>query len=145
MRCIAKILLLSAIFASNFVGAGEKVIDEFLRKNPSYRHVDKQGVQKEIRYLFISPLPNKFYPSPGSHFHMYEINDNKRIVSESMLDADCKDRTFSIANPDEKGVFRYVAWNEKMPEPFFQLLCNTDLSNQRREAIRELKDLINKR
>jgi hypothetical protein len=122
----------------------KEFIKEFLKTNPSYRLMEetKDGL------IFISPLPNKYYPSGGytpdkpTDFHSYDINKKNKTIDEMMIEPDCEDKTFVMSVPDSKGVFRYVVWNEKMPAVFNEAFCNRSWSAQVREARREVREVF---
>lgn len=122
----------------------KKFIQTFLKANPSYRLLEdtNEGV------AFSSPLPNKYYTSGGytpdkpSEFHIYTFNKRERTVDEAMIDVECDEKKFSMSQPDAKGVFRIVVWDEKMPPPFIEAYCIRGWSAQVRAARKEVREVL---
>ena len=127
---------------------GDKEALAFLKANPSYKFMDKAKNSEKNIYVFVSPYPNKFYPrgyppDKPTEFHSIDIkSDSSR--EEQLVGVNCEKQTFDLSAPDKNGVFRYFAWEEKMPPALFKGFCETNWSKEVIAARKELKEMIRK-
>jgi hypothetical protein len=92
--------------------------------------------------VVATPLPNGQFPTadPMKGGISFQITFIKKSGRPDLfhIDLNCSRQNFSLATPDEKGIFRIIAWNEPM-NPTFKPLCSMDFTLEREAAESDIR------